>query len=261
MKNILLILGGIFVLSCNVHGQNPPYQPGEKVQYIVHYGLINGGIATLQLQKDTLGGTEVLHSEFIAQTTGIADALFKVRDIYECYIDPETQLPVKSIRNISEGRYRKYNIVLFDHKTRTDSAILTSDLSGTHITMQGIHDILSCFYYFRKGIMSLDPKLKKGDIVTIMTWFTDMLYPIKLRYIGMDDIRTRAGRIKCYKFNPVTETGRLFKDEEGATFWFSADKNYLPVKARFDIFVGSFTVDLNSYEGLSVPLEIRTKQD
>ena len=71
----------------------------------------------------------------------------------KAYIDPETELPVKSIRNISEGRYRKYNEVLFDHKTRPDSAILTSDLTGIHITQQGIHDILSCFYYFRNHIL------------------------------------------------------------------------------------------------------------
>lgn len=257
MKNFLLILGGVLVLSSNVHGQNIAYQAGEKVHYIIHYGLINAGIATLELQKDTFAGKEVLHSVFLSQTIGIADALFKVRDIYESYINPETQLPVKSIRNIAEGRYRKYNIVLFDHKTRSDSAILTSDLTGKHITQQGIHDILSCFYYFRKSIMSRNPELKKGDLITIMTWFTDELYPIRLRYIGMDDVRTKAGKIKCYKFNPVTETGRLFKDEEGATFWFSADKNYLPVKVRFDIFVGAFTVDLYSYEGLSVPLELK----
>ena len=51
-------------------------------------------------------------------------SLFKVLDIYESYIDPETELPVKSIRNIHEGRYRRYNVVLFDHKTRADSSIL-----------------------------------------------------------------------------------------------------------------------------------------
>ena len=51
-------------------------------------------------------------------------------------------------------------------------------------------------------------------MITIMTWFTDELYPIRLRFIGMEEVRTKAGRIKCYKFNPVTETGRLFKDEE-----------------------------------------------
>jgi hypothetical protein len=61
-------------------------------------------------------------------------------------------------------------------------------------------------------------------------------------------------------FNPVTETGRLFKTEEDVSFWFSADKNYLPVKVRFDIFVGAFTVELNGYEGLAHELAVKKKQ-
>jgi hypothetical protein len=261
MKKRILIFCGSLVLISFMYGQAPAYQAGEKVQYLVHYGLINGGIASLELQKDTFAGKEVLHSVFVAKTTGIVDALYKIRDVYESYFNPVTQLPVKSIRNISEGRYRRYNLVLFDHKTRADSAILTSDLTGKHIAVKGIHDILSCFYYFRKSIMTKNPILKKGDMITVITWFTDELYPIRLRFVEMDEVRTKAGKIKCYKFNPVTEKGRLFKDEEGASFWFSADKNYLPVKARFDIFVGSFTVDLISYEGLSTPLDIKVKQD
>ncbi len=66
-------------------------------------------------------------------------------------------------------------------------------------------------------------------------------------------IKTKVGKIKCYKFNPVTETGRLFKTEEGVSFWFSADKNFLPVKIRFDIFVGAFTVEMVSYRGIGIP--------
>jgi hypothetical protein len=166
---------------------------------------------------------------------------------------------VKSIRNIREGRYRKYNEVLFDYSTRSDSAILTSDLTGIHISPQGIHDILSCFYYFRNNILPIDSNLKKGGLTTITTWFTDELYPIRLRYIGTDEIKTKVGRIKCYKFNPVTETGRLFKTEEDVSFWFSADKNFLPVQIRFNIFVGAFTVEIIKYEGLAYPLETKRK--
>ena len=240
-------------------GQIKSYQVGEKVSYIVQYGIIKGGTASLELVRDTLNEKEVWHSTFIAKTTGLADAIFKVLDIYESYIDPATELPVKSIRNIREGRYRKYNEVMFDHKSRSDSAILTSDLTGIHIAPKGIFDILSCFYYFRNHILPVDSNLKKGELITITTWFTDELYPIRLRYIETDEIKTRAGRIICYKFNPVTETGRLFKTEEDATFWFSADKNFLPVKVRFDIFVGAFTVEITSYEGLAYPLEIKKK--
>jgi hypothetical protein len=254
MKRLFCIL--VFtVITLQGECQIISYKAGEKVNYAVHYGLINGGIATLELNNEILDGKEVLHSKILAKTTGLADAVFKVLDIYEVYMNPETELPVKSIRNIREGKYRKYNMVLFDHTTRTDSAILTSDLTGIHITQKGIHDILSCFYYFRNHILPLDSNLQAGKLTTITTWFTDELYPVRLKFIGTEVIKTKAGKIKCYKFNPVTETGRLFKTEEDVSFWFSADKNFLPVKIRFDIFVGAFSVEMLSYEGLAYPLE------
>lgn len=259
MKRLFFILSVTLLIPWSLGGQTFFYQPGEKVNYVVHYGVLTGGIATLELKKDTFNGKEVWHSSIVARTTGMADAVFKVLDIYESFIDPQTELPVKSVRNIREGRYRKYNEVLFDHNSRSDSAILNSDLTGIHIAPQGIHDILSCFYWFRNHIFPDMHKIKKGEIITVLTWFTDELYPIRLRYIGTDEIKTKVGRIKCYKFNPVTETGRLFKTEEDVSFWFSADKNFLPVKIRFDIFVGAFSVEIVSYEGLISPLDIRKK--
>jgi hypothetical protein len=107
MKKLLLIIYWILILPSFVYSQSAAYQAGEKVEYIIHYGVVNAGVATLELQKDTFAGKNVLRSVFVAHTTGLADALFKVRDIFESYINPETQLPVKSIRNVSEGKYRR----------------------------------------------------------------------------------------------------------------------------------------------------------
>ena len=246
-------------IALGLSAQAMSYKPGEKLKYSIQYGFITSGIGSLDIKTDTLDGREVWHAKFFAKTTGLADAIFKVIDIYEVYMDPGTELPLKSIRNIHEGRYYRYNVVTFDHTTRSDSAILFSDRTGTHIAPKGIHDIVSCFYYFRNHAMRDGEKLKKGDMVEIATWFTDQLYPIKLKYVGNEEVKIGGGRIKCYKFNPVTEVGRLFKTEEDVSFWFSADKNFLPVKIRFNIFVGAFVVDLTSYEGLMYPLAIRTK--
>jgi hypothetical protein len=261
MKRFICLTGVILLMSSFVKGQAVSYKVGEKVTYSIQYGFINAGTGTLELTSDSFNGREVWHSKLMARTTGMAEALFKVLDIYESFIDSATELPVKSIRNIHEGRYRKYNVVLFDHKTRADSSILTSDLTGIHIAPPKIHDILSCFYYFRNHILPVDSNLIKGKLTTITTWFCDELYPIRLRYIGTDVIKTKIGKIKCYKFNPVTEAGRLFKTEDDVTFWFSADKNFLPVKIRFDIFVGSFSCEIVNYEGLVYPLETIHKTD
>jgi hypothetical protein len=256
----LKILSLCFFLAVYSSGQESSYLEGEKVEYAIHYGVVQGGLASLELKADTFRGKEVLHSVFLGRTTGMADAIFRVMDIYESFIDRSTELPVYSIRNVQEGRYRRYNTVEFDHQSRADSAILTSNLTGIHITEQGIHDILSCFYYFRNHHLPDYTNFKKGDMVTIMTWFTDEYYPIRLRYLGFDEVKTKVGRIKCLKFNPVTEKGRLFKTEDDVSFWFSADKNFLPVKVRFDIFVGSFSAEIISFEGLKYPLETRKKE-
>jgi hypothetical protein len=259
MKNLFLTITLIFVFAGIVQGQNSPYGAGEQVSYVIHYGPINGGIANMTLTEEIYEGKTVLHSYFIGCTTGIADAVFKVRDIYESYFLPESGLPVKSVRNIQEGRYRRYNVVLFDHDTRTDSSILISDLTGKHITQKGIHDILSCFYHFRKNYLARGYAFKKGEAITINTWFTDEFYPIILKFVEIEDVRTRLGKIKCYKFNPVTEVGRLFKTNEDVSIWFSADKNCIPIKIRFDIFVGAFTAEITSYEGLAETLQFINK--
>jgi len=257
VKNVLALL---FVIPALSFGQTSPYQAGEKIEYTINYGVIQGGVASLELKSDTFGGKEVLHTKLFGRTTGLADAIFRVKDIYESYFEAESGLPVFSIRNIQEGRYKKYNEVIFDHYSRSDSAILTSDLTGIHLTQPGIHDILSCFYFLRNNHLPNYENLNPGDMITIMTWFTDELYPIRLRYLGLDEVRTKVGRIKCLKFNPVTETGRLFKTEEDMSIWFSADKNFLPVKIRFDLLVGAFTAEVEGYEGLKYPLGIRKKQ-
>jgi len=80
---------------------------------------------------------------------------------------------------------------------------------------------------------------------------------VRLKYVKTEEVKTKLGKIKCHKFNPVTEKGRLFKTEEDVSFWFTADKNYLPIKIRFDIFVGAFTVEITNYEGLAYPLDIK----
>ena len=139
----------IFSLPVLLNGQESSYLPGEKVDYEIHYGVIQGGVVSLEIKADTFRGRDVYHSTLIGKTTGMVDAVFKVKDIYESYIEPGSELCVFSVRNIREGRYRKYNEVIFDHYSRSDSSILTSDLSGVHVVEKGIHDILSCFYYFR----------------------------------------------------------------------------------------------------------------
>jgi len=255
MKKTFIVAVILFIILADLPAQKQPYMPGEKINYLIRYGMVNGGVATLEIKDSVLKGIPVWHASITGHTTGLADAVYKVRDSYESYIDPTTDLPLFSIRNISEGKYRKYNEVSFDNTIRPDSAVLLSDLTGMHIAPKNILDIISCFYWFRKYHLANSDTLVPGDTFTMTTWFTDELYPVTLKYSGKEVVKIKGGKVLCYRFHPVTEVGRVFKSENDMAMWFTADENFLPVKIRFDIFVGSFYVDMISCEGLKVPLK------
>jgi hypothetical protein len=54
MKKLALICTVLIYLVPDGAGQERSYWPGEKINYVVHYGLVNGGVASLDLHMDTL---------------------------------------------------------------------------------------------------------------------------------------------------------------------------------------------------------------
>ncbi len=252
MQNRILITVMLLITFSSLHGQMrkrvPVYQAGEKLRYQLYYGPINAGEALMTLEPAKFEGRNVLHAVTLGYTTGLADRLFKVYDVYESFMEEDTGLPVKAIRNISEGNYRYYNEVLYDR----DSNTVDSQLSGKHEVPPGILDMVSAIYKLRDTIRT--PNLRSGDVIELMAFFSDELYPIVVRYRGTETIRTRMGKYHALKFSPVSEPGRLFKTEDDITVWFSNDRNLVPLRIRLNMLVGAVRMDLIEAEGLRYPL-------
>lgn len=223
---------------------NYTYQSGEYLKYLLYYGPINGGIATADLSKTSFEGREVYHAKIVAQTIGLAETLYKIKDIYESYFDVASGLPYKAIRNVQEGRYRNYDEILFNHEENT----LHSQRKGSLNVPEYIHDIVSVLYYFRRSDLS---NMKEGDVIKIQTFFGGDLFPVILRYQGKETIKIGMGKYRCMKFAPVTEVGRMFKTQDDMTIWFSDDVLRLPIRVRMELIVGSVKCDLIDYKGLT----------
>ncbi|HBS88396.1 MAG: hypothetical protein A2W91_14695 [Bacteroidetes bacterium GWF2_38_335] len=223
---------------------NNSYKAGEYLKYKVYYGWVNGGTATLTLTEKTVSGKTIHYGRAYAKTIGTADQLFSVRDIYESYMDPETGLSLKSIRNVREGNYKKYNEVLYNHSNNT----IKSLLSGTKEVPDNIRDLVGAFYYFRRYDLN---SMKVGEKIKLETYFEDKVYPLELKFKGIESVKTKIGTFKCMKMVPIVETGGVFDDAEGdLTFYISADKNKIPIRVQVDFLVGSFKCDLIVYSGL-----------
>ncbi len=225
------------------------YAPGEELVYSLNFGIFKGGEGRLLVKDTVLFGNKVHHIIATGYTVGLADALYRIRDRYESFVDPQTDLPVKSIRSIREGRYRYYNEVVFEHQD--DSAKVFSQRSGKHWVPANIQDILSAFYFARQHIFN--DQMQEGEIIEIMTYFSDELFPLRIRYRGTEIIQTIFGKMECYLFSPVTEVGRAFKTEDDMQVWITRDDNRLPVRIRFNLKVGSFVANMDRFRGLKNP--------
>jgi hypothetical protein len=237
--NVHVIGGGNILLK----NGKPSFKSGEELLYMLSYGFIHGGTASITLYSGQYDRTPVYHAKMVAKTVGLTDKIYRIEDIYESFFDTSSCLPYKSIRNIKEGNYRYYNEVLFSQPDCT----LVSQKSGKIKVPAYIHDILSSLFYLRR--MNID-KFKKGDVINITTYFGDEIFPFPLRFRGKEIVKTKIGKIECYRFDPVVEVGRVFESEDDMTFWVTADKNQIPIKIRMQLVVGSVYCDLIEYKNI-----------
>lgn len=236
------------VFSCYVSGQEIlPFQAGENLRYVMHFGWVDGGEAMLSLGSEKFDGKEAWRAKAVAKTLDWVEKFYKVYDVYESVFDPNTLLPYMAIRNIHEDRYRSYSESFFYHQKDT----VFSKKTGWQKIPPPCFDIISAFYYLRVILLQ---KEKPENTILINTYFDDEVFPLRLKYKGIEKIKTRAGTFECLKFLPLVQTGRVFKEEDDLSLWISNDKNLIPVRMQLDMIVGSLQLDLVSYSNVKFPL-------
>ncbi len=228
---------------------NFAFRPGEKLTYRLHYGIINAGEAVLEVKPDvlTINGRQIYHIVGTGYTTGSTDWFFKVRDRYETYLDKAALLPWYFVRRVEEGGYKFSQDYSFNHFTKKVDIGNNQkyDIPGD------VQDMVSAFYAARNMDLS---RAKTGDVMSMICFMDKELWPMKIKLIGRETIATDIGEIRCLKFRPIVQRGRVFKQEEDMTVWISDDANHLPVRAQADILVGSIKMDLSAVMNLANPL-------
>ena len=242
-KKLLFIVSLIpFLASFPQISQNR-YIPGEKLKFIIYYGVFNGGYVDTELNATEYEGKNVYHSKMLATTTGFVDMLYKVRDEYQSFFDPESILPYKSVRDISEGRYKRYDLAYFDHKNLK----VVNSKNKEFVVPPDIRDMVAVFYFIRNKDFE---KMKLDEIIKINTFFDNEIFPFDIRYRGIETIKIKKNEYKCIKLVPYVEPGRIFEKEDDMCIYLSADRNRVPIRVEFNLKVGSVKCDLIEYSGL-----------
>lgn len=247
----------LLLLTTHIHAQeiattpikpNTAFSAGENLTYQIRYGFIVGGTTIISLSEDTYNKKTVFHAVATAQTTGMAEIIYGVKDVYESWFDKETNLSYKQIRNIKEGNYTNYNEVTYNRRNNT----VNSNLTGIHQVPEKILDLATTLYYIRRIDFS---KVNVGDMVFVNIYFADEVFPFYLRFKGKETIRTKSGKISCLKISPLVEVGRMFKTPDDVSIWLTDDANCIPVSIEMDIrLVGKIHLKLINAENTRVPM-------
>jgi hypothetical protein len=226
---------------------NTAFHEGEVLTYRMHYGLINAGVAVLEVKPEILkvNGRSVYHIVGTGYTTGTTDWFFKVRDRYETYMDKDALLPWLFVRRVDEGGYKFSQDYAFNHYTKkVDIGEEKFDVPS------GVQDMVSAFYSARNLDLS---NAREGDTFSLTCFVDKEVWPLRIRYIGKEVIETDLGKYRCLKFRPIVQKGRVFKKEEDLNVWISDDKNHLPMRVKAEVLVGSIKMDITSAKNLANP--------
>ena len=249
---LMVLLTGTPLLAFSQDNVTPihAFQPNEKISYNVYYSVIgiyvNAGTATFTTSSERFQNADVFHVVGEGSTNSSYDWIYKVRDRYESYFNSTDLQPLKFIRQINEGKYKKHEEVTFDQEANT-----ATTKKGVYKVPENVQDVISVMYYARNINYN---QYKSGDKIPFNLFLSDKVYNMYIHYIGKETVKTRYGTFKAIKLKPLLLKGSIFDGGEKMTIWVTDDANHIPVRVESPIVVGSVKVDLMQYENLRHPI-------
>lgn len=231
------------------------YKSGELLEYTLQYGFFNTSYASLEIKEEKIEEELVHRATAVGKTTGLARLFFKVDDLYEAFFPIDKVKPIKSIRDIYEGGYTRKAETYYDDNNKTATILnkITNERKIINLK-NNYQDIVSTFYFLRKHLDITE--LNEGDLIGVNIFFDQQNYPFKMKFLGIENLKTRFGLIECMKLNPYMEAGRVFRSNKGLELWVTNDDNRIPIKVRANLRVGTITADLTSFRGIANPFKI-----
>ena len=250
----------LFTGSGNVHKsltrkpQNYPFQPGEILQYRMSYSIFTVGRAEVVFDSILyrISGKKYYRIDVNGRTAGAAQLVSSVNDNWGALLDTSSLLPFQSWRNLEEGRYRRRELVEFDHARKRLTVNVIDNKTGRYtdpkvyeIKRTPIRDLVSGYLFLRViDFRQLTP----GDTISLENFLEDTFYHFRIIYEGTEMIETRLGDILAYKLVPVMPDNRIFSGPNSITGWISADNLQIPLRIEAKMFIGHVGCDITGIE-------------
>jgi hypothetical protein len=261
MKNLLFTLLLLLSISFGFSQNNNAFTFGENLTFSASYNMsgILTDVAEVKMQTskmNTKSGT-LMHLKCTAATYTSFDSYFKIRDLYESYVNPKNIKPYLYHREIDEGGHYKYEKYKYNYKTKSVDVLLrkksTNFTNGYWDQNKSVklnyntRDLVSTIYYLRTLDIKKAP-IGASDTFTVL--FDGKETKCSFKLLAKEAIKTAIGKKECYKLAINVSGSNVLKGSNSNLIWLTADENKIPVYAKFKIAVGNGELKIKSATGL-----------
>jgi len=194
--------------------------------------LITAGTATLKMEA--AGAQQKLTAH--ADSAGVVNALYKVRDQFEALIDPHTFCSVHLFKHTEEGSRKRETNIAFDYTRRKsvldEKNLKTNEMKHVENDLPGcVTDVISGFYYLSS--LTLEP----GSTMTfpINDGKTTLVQAVVDK---REQVKVPAGTFQTVRVSAEAISGPL-KGKGDVQVWFTDDSNHTPVQMKSKLGWGS----------------------
>jgi hypothetical protein len=211
-----------------------PFGDKERLEYQVKYGFLGVGSAVLEvLGMDSVRGAPAVHATFTVKG-GIR--VYRVKDSYESWFDPESYATLRAVQNIDEGSYDRQR----DFEFFPDRKMLSENGKPETPTVADPLDEAS-FLFFLRSI-----PLEVGVTYEFARYFRPDKNPVRVVVVRKDTVKVPAGTFSTVVVRPVIKTSGIFGEGGRAEVWFTDDSTRTLVQLKSSLKFGSLNLYLRN---------------
>lgn len=230
---------------------SPPFRPGERYVYKLHWGIIQAGLAELAVMPAAeLDGVPVWHFRLSVRTNEFVDVFYKVRDKIDSFVTLSLEESLLYRKSQREGHSVREEEVRFDSANHRATYSNHGQSAPPISLMAGTIDPLAAIFYIRTLA------LREGlEIARPITDGKKNVIGVS-RVVGRESLVVNGVEYDTFKVEPDLKTvGGVFEksDKSRITLWFTADERRLLLKIEGKVMVGAFTGTLSEFTAYPLP--------
>ncbi len=249
------------VFSAQAQEKDSPalwFPVGERLVYKIYWGFIPVGYAVTTSEWIEEDGRTLLAIRIRGKSNSVVEKIYPVEDFLETIIDPETFLPLRFTKDLSEGRYRAHQRTTFDHANLTakwEALDEGDDREETFPIEADTRDLISLMYKIREG------GFKEGMKLHYQVMADEKLYELIVEGGKKERVSlAHYGKKEAVKVEPKGKFQGLFVRKGRMWVWVTEDPRCLIVKIAAQVPVASINMMLLDVSGPGTDFWIEGKK-